>query len=119
MFFDRCFVVVIAHLDINERYYLGLKAVLRSFDHDDELLTHLGADLQRDLLLQFFSDWVLNEPAIELNLRVLDERAVMVLKRQLVTVVLAENRITIEVLMTRNGHGYDLLLITDICQKQC
>lgn len=118
MFFDRCFAIIVAHLDVNERDDLGLETVLRRLDHNDELLTHLRPDLERDLLLQFLRDGVLNEPAIELNLRVLDERAVIVVERQLVTVVLAEYTVTVEGLLTRNGHGYDLLLITDVRQKQ-
>lgn len=117
VFLHRCFIVIIAHFDVDKGDNFGLQAVLRRLDNNNEFLAHLRPDLQCDLLLQLLGDRVLNEPAVELDLRVLDEGAVLVLERQLVAVVLAENGVTIELLRSRNGHAYDLLLVTYVGEE--
>ena len=111
--------LAIAHLNVDEGDNLGLKSVLWCLNNDDELLAHLWADLEGDLLLELFGDRVLDEPTVELYLRVFDKRAIFVLKWKLFAVVLAKNRVTIKLLLTRNTHVDDLLLIANVSQKQC
>ena len=68
--------------------------------------------------MELLGDGVLNEPAVELNLRVLDVGAVLVLEGQLLSVVLAEDGVAVELVVPRNGHVYDLLLTADVGQQQ-
>ena len=70
--------LIVSHFDINERNNLGLQTIFWCLDHNYELLTHLWSDLEGDLLLEFLGDRILNEPAVELHLRILDERPVLV-----------------------------------------
>lgn len=71
------------------------------------------------MLLELLGDRVFNEPAIELDLGVFDEGAILVLERQLITIVLAENGIAVKLCLARDAHVDDLLLVTDVCQKEC
>lgn len=73
MLLNWCLAFLTTHLDVNERHNLGLKSIFWCLDDNNEFLTHLSSNLKSDLLLQFLSDWILNEPAIELNFGVLDE----------------------------------------------
>jgi len=107
----------ISHFDIDEWNNFSLQAILWSFDNYDEFLTHLGSNLECNLLLKLFGDGVLNEPAVEFYLWVLDERAVLVIEWQFFTIVLAENSVTIKLLQPRNLHVYYLFLAAYICQK--
>ena len=92
--------LLVSHFDIDERNNLCLQTIFRCLDHNDEFLTHLRSNLERDLLLQFFGDRILYEPAVELDLGILDERAVLVLERQFFAIVLAENAVTIKLLLS-------------------
>ena len=89
-------VGIVSHLDVDEADYSGLQPVLRSLHHNYELLLHLGADLDGDAFLQFLRNWVLNKPAVEFHLGVLDQSTVLVREWKLVTVILSENLIAIE-----------------------
>ena len=73
MLFSWSWYFVVAHLDVDERNNLCLQTILGCLDDDNELLTHLWSDLQRDLLLQFFRNRILDEPAIEFNLGIFNE----------------------------------------------
>lgn len=95
----RCSLLV-SHFDIDERNYLCLQTVFRCLNHDYELLTHLRSNLEGDLLLEFLGDRILDEPAVELNLGILNERSVLVFERQFFTIVLAENAVTIKLLLS-------------------
>ena len=106
-------------MDINEGNDFGLETVFRSLDYYDEFLAHLWTNLESDLFLELLGDWVLYEPAIEFGFRVLNERTVLILKWQLVSIILAKNSITVELMLTRDAHTYDLLLIADVGQKEC
>ena len=95
---DCC--LIISHLDIDERNNLCLQTIFRCFYDNNEFLTHLWSNLEGDLLLEFFGDRILYEPAVELDLGIFDERTVLVLERQFFTIVLAENAVTIKLLLS-------------------
>ena len=88
------------HLDVNEADYSGLKPVFRSFHHNNEFLLHLRSDFNGNAFLQFLRNWVLNEPAVELNLGILDKSAILVLEWQFFTVVLPKNVVTLVALLS-------------------
>lgn len=95
-----------------------MQTILGGLDHDNEFLAHLRTNFEGDLLLELFGNGVFDEPAVEFDFRVLDERAILVLERQLVPVVLAEYLIAIKLLEARYLHVDDLLLIADVGQQK-
>ena len=78
----------------------------------------MRTDFQSQLLLELLGNGVLDEPAIELLLRVSDLGAVLVLEGQLVSVVLPEDGIAVEHILLGDTHGDDLVLFADICEEQ-
>lgn len=91
---------LVSHFDIDERNNLGLQTIFRGLDHNYELLTHLRSNLESDLLLELLGERILYEPAAELDLGIFDERPVLVLERQFLAIVLAENAVTIKLLLS-------------------
>ena len=110
---------IIFHGNVDEWYDLGLQSVFGSFCHNDEFLVHLWSNFQWDLFLKLFGYRIFNKPAIELYLRVLDASSILVFKRELISIVLAENGVTIILFLLWNRQ-FDLLVhIADISKQKC
>lgn len=95
-----------------------METVFRCFYNDDKFLAHLWTNFESELFLEFLRDWVFYEPAIKFGFRVLDFCTILVVKRQLVSIVLSKYCITFELSLTRNAHIYDLVFITYVGQKK-
>ena len=109
---------IVSQVDVDEGHYSRLQSVLRGLHHDDEFLGHLRADLDGDILLQFLGNWVLDEPAVEFDLRVLNEGAILVLEWQLIPVILSEDLVAWEVLLPGDAHGDDLVFFADVAEQE-
>jgi hypothetical protein len=106
------------HVDVDKAHNSCLKPVLGSFHHDDKFLLHLWPNFNGNTFLKFLGDWILNKPAVELYLRILDESPILVAKWQLLPVVLAEDGVTSIILLLGNVHSYDLVFAAYIAQKK-
>jgi hypothetical protein len=68
------------------------------------------------LLLEFLGDWILDEPAVEFEFGVLDLGAILVLEGELVTVVLAEDFVTLVDLLLGDLQAYNLIIFAQVAQ---
>lgn len=109
---------VICEGNINEWNNSGFKLVLRSFYNYYELLAHSWTNFESNLLLKLLWNWVFNEPAIEINFCVDNACTINIGERKLFSIVLAENLITIKRFLFRNLHSNNLILFTNVAQKQ-
>lgn len=104
--------------DVNKGHNFGWKLILWSFNNNNELLAHLRTNFKCELLLKLFRNWVFNEPAVELDLSIFDLCFVLVIERQLISIILAKNFVTIVEFSVGNGHRNNLIFCAEIAKQQ-
>lgn len=119
VFLHLCASIIVSHLDVDEADNPSLESILWSFDNNYELLLHLWPNFYRDCFLKLLGDRILNEPAIELNFGIFDKSAILVREWKLLTVVLAEDGVTVERLLARDVHSHNLVFLADVAQQKC
>lgn len=79
-------------------------------------MRHLRPNFKGNGLLELLGDRVLNEPTVELDLRVFDHRSILVLERQFLSIVLTKDGITFELLFLGDAHGNYLVFVRDVAE---
>ena len=103
--------VILWQGDLDEGDDSRVELVLGSLHDDDELLLTIGAQLDGQILLELLGSGVFDEPAIVLDLRVLDQAAILVLEWQLLPVVRPKYLIAVEVLVFANRKINGLIFV--------
>jgi len=109
---------VVSESDVDVGDNPCLQLVLGSLDDNDEFLAHFGSDLDGDVLLQLLVQRVFNKPAVEVDLRVSDLLAVLVVEGQLFSIVLSESLVTVEHLCLVQVERNHLVFRSVVGQKQ-
>ena len=104
--------------NFDKRYNSALKLIFLFLYYYDEFLTHSRSHFESDFLLEFFGNWILDEPTVVFIFSIHDSGSIIIAKWEFFSVVLSENFISIIFDFLRNIHRHNLIIFTDITQHQ-